>query len=963
MKNQLSLTRKSFGILLIAALVANFFLLGASPVQAQKRKPIIITSDQPNIWTLEQAHYLLEQRHRRNLDLKTKHLEDLDPNEITGLRIDVLKTLLEVGVNYDDANRVTNNLLAGSKKFNVERRQTLLSRRDQLRAESLSLTRDISNLQSDRARATDPAEQARLDAAIKRKTDLRERVDKESEFTDGELKTLTDPSGEFKPTTANVAFDPAKLPSGLLDDAFKNAAKELIESSTKAPKLNASLMLSNFLQMQDEIISKQLTLLRDEVGPGERLLFLELPQSLNVVYDKANKKWAQSWWKILGYTKPKRNGPPRNGGDPNSQANPPRTTSEIYDSILNPLSLSLDDFTDIDSVIKKLRKERDLVSKYLSGKFEAGTKTLLNEYEDGPPSYELLEALTSELNKLIKDPTLYTAIGKLVGNASPETIQLQNKIKDDSSSDDKIRLNLLLLADAYSKEMTLPEYVDLDAMKGSLRPIQGIDAAKISVRKVRTIDLIPRQSSLNVQDVKLQTHAGALTAVASFLFGFGAKVNYQRQREQFSQFVQQELYSSGFGKGSREFGWTFMPMPGADRLLSGLRTTYAVMIVPDDATTILLESTGCYFPRSAYQPNDFADTEGWGKLDEETRNCSDHQSFLIPIPGGGNDRNNDFYITGLTYNSVDKEGRVVLSIYGRNFSSQIGVLVDGVPLIPAVGLAQPLIRDDSEAGKAAAKELEDRKEIVGKFERIDANQILAAFERADGKEGTPVITLVAPGKAKDLNKLMLYINGRRDSKLEDADWMFGKRPTSKPLGIERVDIFRSVIRGNLTAMISGARFTDPTEAAPISQKIYINGTTHHQQFLSSKLLRVDLPVTSDEAIQVTLIAAGVDAQGNQVENTIKAQPVTNPAQLRISNVTLVSYEAGRKASPAVLVVKIEGSGFSSDLASNVGVLIVQSPNVAFLKIANPGAAVVVSLTDNRTGAQVSTLVTRRQPPK
>src|SRR5205085_4364979 len=80
-----------------------------------------------------------------------------------------------------------------------------------------------------------------------------------------------------------------------------NVTTQLIDHFNQAPKLNASLRLDNFLQMQYEIIAKQLTLLRDEVGPGERVIFLELPQTVNAAYDKADNKWAQSWWKVAGY--------------------------------------------------------------------------------------------------------------------------------------------------------------------------------------------------------------------------------------------------------------------------------------------------------------------------------------------------------------------------------------------------------------------------------------------------------------------------------------------------------------------------------------------------------------------------------------------------------------------------------------------------------------------------------------
>lgn len=56
--------------------------------QPRQNRVIIVNAEQPNLWTLEQAHYLLAQMHRRNLDLKAKSLGELDPNEINGLRFD-----------------------------------------------------------------------------------------------------------------------------------------------------------------------------------------------------------------------------------------------------------------------------------------------------------------------------------------------------------------------------------------------------------------------------------------------------------------------------------------------------------------------------------------------------------------------------------------------------------------------------------------------------------------------------------------------------------------------------------------------------------------------------------------------------------------------------------------------------------------------------------------------------------
>jgi hypothetical protein len=140
-------------------------------------------------------------------------------------------------------------------------------------------------------------------------------------------------------------------------------------------------------------------------------------------------------------------------------------------------------------------------------------------------------------------------------------------------------------------------------------------------------------------------------------------------------------------------------MPGTDRLMSGTRTTYAVMVVPVEAEALVMYSTGCYFPRSEYQPPNFESTndQRWSNPDRQGRNCGERKAFVVPIPGGGDETNYDFWVDGLEYVPAEKADRVMLSIYGRNFPAQIGMLVDGMPLTQSIGVAQPLIRDDSTA--------------------------------------------------------------------------------------------------------------------------------------------------------------------------------------------------------------------------------------------------------------------------
>jgi hypothetical protein len=823
---------------------------------AQQNRTIIVNADQPNVWTLEQAHYLLAQMHRRNLDLRAKSLTDLDPNEINGLRFDVFRQLIEAGVEFNQADLANNRLISSDQKFNAARRQSLLTRRDKLQEDSLSLTRDLSELQTEKAGAITQEDKDSLDAKISAKTAERAAVDKQVEQINDELKTLSAPSGSLKATEAEAGFDANKFPKSIFDKAFEDAAKKQIDKFNDSPQLNATLRLENFLQMQYEIIAKQLTLLRDEVGPGERLLFLELPQTVNVTHHEADQKWAQSWWRIVGYT----------------------------------------------------RQKRGLESK-------ENEKSLISNVRPTSTSQKMEDILAA--------------------------------LRTSRSGDDKI------------------EYVDLKNGANSARLFtdnsRQPEGVVINDRTVRTVDLIPRQSSLNVNDMKLKTNAGAFTAVASFLFGFGARLNVQRQREQFSQFVQQELYSSAFGKGSREFGWTFTSMPGTDRLMSGVRTTYAVVIVPEEATSIMVESNGCYFPRSAYQPNDFDDTKDasrWGD-GRTSRGCGSSKAFVVPIPSGV-DGSNDFWVKGLSFQPVDKGKRIVVLISGSNFSSQIGVLINGVPLTQSIGLAQPLIRDDSKAGADAAKDA-GTENIHGRVERIDPNKIVASFEMPPDFKGTPTITLIAPGRAVDLNWLKLDgINDKQNIKLVDYPVeMFGHSPSPSGFRIDNVRVFRGRTYGTLTALINGAGFLDTSSSppSPAVARVIVNGNwPGHVTFESQSLLRVEFPVPSDETIKFTLVSLNTDPK--KVE-TIESDAVANPARLSVSGFEIITYEPVTEDEPATLVVKINGTGFTDKLRASVGELAVKSATEAILTLKNPKAAAVVTLTDDVTGQTVKTVITRK----
>ena len=238
MLNKSNFRRLIANFLAIVLSLNGLMMLGGSfsRVQAQRRI-IVVNADQPNLWTLEQAHYLLAQMHRRNLDLKTKSVGELDPNEIAGLRFEVMRMMIEFGATFNQADLASNRLLSENRTFNAERRQQLLTERDGLRRDSIKLAGEIEDLELEKANTEDENEKKRIDARIAAKNNRLARVDKEIEIVNGELETLTAPSGEPSATTGSATFSREKLPKSDFDDAFKDAAKKQIE------KFNDSLML------------------------------------------------------------------------------------------------------------------------------------------------------------------------------------------------------------------------------------------------------------------------------------------------------------------------------------------------------------------------------------------------------------------------------------------------------------------------------------------------------------------------------------------------------------------------------------------------------------------------------------------------------------------------------------------------------------------------------------------------
>ena len=963
-------------------LIISLFLTGLLPLNGfakERRKPIVVSFGQPNIWSLEQAHYLLARMHMANLELQAKTLTaaDLDPNATNGTRIQLLRQLFGVDVQFDQGIGFENRRLVENQRFNDNRRRELLTRRDKLQDDSLALTRDINSLTIERERMnTDTsatAEQKTLkDKEIQAKKDEQAVVKEQITQQNDELKTLqAEPSGT--PTSPTASASPATLPTSALEKLIEKNADKLLDAA-KDPKLNATTMLDNTIQLQYEIIAKQLTLLRDEVGPGERLVFLELPQSIYTTPGSADEKMAQSWWHVNGYTRT----------DPllhlllefydleqrwhDIQRVPafetfrtgftacPTDNTQPTPSV-SPVPVPSPD-PDLKKVYDALKTEHDTARRRMIEQIfrEANVNFDRVEQNGARPTSETIEAVRK---RIIMDGGLLTPRR---GRQQPTVESTEHQHMQ------YVKWQLLNILSQPNPDVCDREQFSLDQGLEVIRLDQQTDPAQrvtdIERRTIRTVDIIPRQSSLNVNDIQDTVKQTGILAGFKFLFGLAGTVNFQRQREQFEQFLHQELYASGFGKGSRDFGWTFGALPGTKRVAPGVRTTYAALIVPDDAESIVMSARGCYFPRKNYQPLDFKDTRDgdWTKPEKfNESNCGDTENYILTIPGGGN--TSDFWVTNIDYQEGQNSGDFqTVSVRGNNFSSQMGVLINGVPLLPTVGLAHPDLMPKSANGAApaVASDCANVQGICGRFERIDPQQIVFAFRMQDGFKGIPTITLVAPGKSVDLNSIPVRINRQPNVTLrDDAGFMFGKRPPR--LAITDVQLLNMDSSSRyVEALVEGRGFD------PFLDRVYVNDVEvrgRNKDFKSSGLYKLVFPKSSLDTLEIKIV---------QLDD-LAAKSLPNPGSMEIISATVVSYDPPvPKKSPGVMTVKLEVAGPSQRLslinlqgaAPNSTLVPGASSGEAIVRLIDPEPTVVITIVDTGTRGVASVAVQRpKEPPK
>jgi hypothetical protein len=262
--------------------------------------PVTMDIGQPSVWSLAQAHYFLTQMHEanRSLRLNTPGPDQLDPNKSNASRLEILRTLLQVDAGFDQSVGLKNQVALQHYREKEERKvqaQVQVQERQaaarQLDQEILELKQQIAVLTvqdglADKARGDAPpsdADRQRKERLASLKVDL-EAKQAQRTALQAEIDSLnTTANADVATPEVNVGAPPtssaAMTSTATAADstALKDFTAQAVKSFASSPTVAASLALDNYLGMQYEIIAKQLTLLRDEAGPDERIVFLELP--------------------------------------------------------------------------------------------------------------------------------------------------------------------------------------------------------------------------------------------------------------------------------------------------------------------------------------------------------------------------------------------------------------------------------------------------------------------------------------------------------------------------------------------------------------------------------------------------------------------------------------------------------------------------------------------------------------
>lgn len=290
-------------------------------------------------------------------------------------------------------------------------------------------------------------------------------------------------------------------------------------------------------------------------------------------------------------------------------------------------------------------------------------------------------------------------------------------------------------------------------------------------------EMSPGQAAVNIARSEVRESRFRIVGIFKTLIGWGGGVDYQRQRDIFRQFLQQDVFIAAQGKGSSsEFGWDFSPMPGSEYLAPGAYTSYGVIAIPKFWNTIRFATKGDWTLKperggEAVPVREITSNASCLAVEElcpHRRIRQDPFSIKLPEPS-------DYWIDRLLYDAVPAGEEISVIIMGKGFSQETSVLINNIPLDPRWRLIDPTSSDVSYSGPRngaspiAVEPGGGERKVVGSFELMSSDSIAMKFRLPDKFVGIPQITVISPRKS-------IHINDLRDMKI---NWDNTPRKLSK----------------------------------------------------------------------------------------------------------------------------------------------------------------------------------------
>lgn len=547
-----------------------------------------------------------QSRKIRRQKVVTQHKADLAESERRRTRLLEDKSTAEQALETAKDSENTAEIGAAEKD--------LKAASDAIRSEDIKIERSHTNVDKAEAEVKESEDQITLLESREGQlsTDIKAASDKQEVAT----VELTEAQ---PPDLSGGAQDKTNDSTTLVSDALTLLKGEGDFKKGLVPSFSVSDRLANQINAENELLARQLTMLRDEVGPGKTIVFLELPHTIHAAHKTSKARHVQVQWSINSVCL----------GDPYYLA---REVANLWE--------------------RKMKEKPS--GKILEG---TGSKLLI----DAGISDQTLGLQHYQINRISAE--LETNVDRYLN-------------KGVSKRDKKIETIAKLLENSINEQLSNPFNYKAAAcsFKSDVYKGEKDNSRAAAAQDAIAWDLIPRTNAYNVAEYSAVTRRTSIAGFLSLVTGIGASGQYDRREQRFENFATQNVHATSFGQGESTFGWVFNPKPGAKRVAGGSKTTFAALIVDKRVTNIELKTNSCVIRNTkTIKPNIF---ESVGTRDVQCDKTNDSKIINIPVQAS-----KGFWVNGIDFSPAPSGDAASIVINGLGFSPfQTQVLVNGVAL-------------------------------------------------------------------------------------------------------------------------------------------------------------------------------------------------------------------------------------------------------------------------------------------